>query len=404
MNRLAITLAALGLSGSAFCQSPEVRVEARPEARPRLRASAGDVARHLRLVPGDNARMIDAGGIRRFEANAVMPLADELLVVQPDAERAVVAESKKFTTLPFKLQLVDTATLTTRELWPVIHPVREVLEFDGTAHAFVGEVLIGLVDKNGVTSTIALPEVLTLQLVTSLGAAVPNSVKISHAGPPFASVALKVADDVPDMRLKILWGLETDDHIERVFPLRKPKVEVSVNPSRIAGFGLAVADITVHAPGAAARNVKTAIVSHDRGRLEGTQQVVLDDQGMGIAHLRSVGVGTAKVRVTVPTYEPGEHDVSFHWPIAFLVAAILGGLVGGVVRYVKGGRRRVNQALLRSALIGLVVAVGSAVGVNLLGIELTTGIGEGFVFVVAVLGALRGIKISGTEPATGAAG
>lgn len=365
-------------------------------------AIARNIAQRLNLVPGDKARVLERGKVTSLDPDK-STTADEVLLVRPAPVQAVESAQQKFTTLPFKLQHVDLDTLATREFWPVIHPVRETLEYDAREQAFLGEVLVGMIDKTGVTTTTRLSETLTLQLVTSVGKAAPTFVAIDHVGPPFATVALRIADEVEELRLTILWGVEPDDSIERSFPLRRPKVDVSVSPSRIAGFGLAVADIVINANGAGSRGVKTAVVSHDRGRLEGTQQVMLDDQGFGVAHLRSVGVGTAKVRVTVPTFESSEQEIAFHWPIAFLVAAIGGGLIGGFVRYVQGGRRRVGLAIVRSALIGLVVAVGSAVGVNLLGIQLPTGIGEGFVFVVAALGALRGIKIPGDDAGAKAA-
>jgi hypothetical protein len=216
-------------------------------------------------------------------------------------------------------------------------------------------------------------------------------------GPPFTIVALSVADEVPDVRLRVLWDSRDEDSVAHTFPRRRPALEVDVNPSRIPGFGLAVADVVVRARGAAARGVKSALVSHDRGSLERTQQVVLDGEGVGIARLRSAGVGTASVRVTGVTYEAAEKQVQFHWPIAFVVSAMLGGLVGGFIKYAmaKTARRRAVLVIVRSTLIGVLVAVAAAVGINLLGIELPSGYGEALVFVIAALGALKGIRMPG---------
>jgi hypothetical protein len=359
----------------------------------------GDIAKRLRANAGGKLRVVDRGALRQLTAAEELDPAGDLLLLQPGPTRTVEADQRKFTTLPFKLQLVDARTLAVRELWPVIHPERESLEFDTVARAFVGRVLVGLVDDNGVGLTTQLPEQLTLELVTNVGFATPRSVPITHIGPPFATVALSVTDEAPEVRLSILWGVEAADAVHRSFALHRPRLDVTVSPDRIAGFGLSVADVVVHAPGAGARGAKTAIVSHDRGRLEGTQQVALDDQGFGIAHLRSVGVGVAKVRVTVPTFEPDEETVAFHWPFAFVVSAILGGLLGGFVRFVRAHRkRRAVAEMLRSTSIGLVVAVASAVGINLLGIQVTAGFGEGVVFVIAALGAMYGIRLPGNTP------
>lgn len=361
---------------------------------PRPKDAATLRKRALVDLPG-KIRRLDAGAVRPFLVDSDDLILDDLVLMAADRAHEIKTGNKTLTTLPFKLRVVDATTLATSDFWPVIEPVRDVLEFDPTTKAYQNEVRVGLLDKNGFGGSTRLPQALTLQLVTSQGRAVPASVSIDHVGVPFSSVALTVTDDVPDVRLRVLWGTEPDDSVERRFPLSKPQIRLEANPSRIAGFGLAVADITIRATGAGARGAKSAVVHHDRGDLEGSQQVALDAEGIGIAHLRSAGVGTAKVTVTVSTFEPAQVDVYFHWPIAFLVSAITGGLVGGFARHVRGRRikRNVRRELIRSTLIGLVVVVASAVGINLVGFQLPTGVGEAFVFVVAALGAMKGIKM-----------
>ena len=375
--------------------------EAAAPVRATRALTSRDLGMRLHAADLDRVRVVERGAVRKLRPSESMSRAASLMVLQPDTEITIGEGPKALKTLPFKLQVVDGETLEIKEFRPVIQPLREALEFDGTTKAYRTEVLIGLVDSNGIGATTALPQALTLQLVTSLGKTVPTSLEIDHVGPPLGSVALSVTDEVPNVRLRVMWGAETIDSVECTFPLRRSTLQVEINPERIAGFGLEVADIVIRAPDAAQRGIKSVLVSHDRGRLEGTQQVILDEEGIGIAHLRSSGVGMARIRVTAPTFEAGEKGLSFHWPIAFVLFAIIGGVVGGFVRYIRGphGRRKALLALLRSAFIGLVVAAGSAVGINLLGVQLVTGVGEAFVFVVAALGAMRGITLPGTPAA-----
>lgn len=365
--------------------------------------TARDAAKRLEAGSADSIRVVDGGAVRRVRVTDGSALGRQLLVLQPDTAGHIVDGAKSLQTLPFKLRLVDAATAEVREFRPVLQPLREVLEFDEVTKSYAAEVLVGVVDGSGAGRTSPLPQSLTLQLVTSLGSATPKSLAIDHVGPPFDSVVLRVAEEVAEVRLRVLWGSEAADSVECTFPVRRAELQIEINPQRIAGFGLEVADVVVRAPGAAARGIKSVLLSHDRGRLEGTQQVVLDGEGIGTAHLRSSGFGMARVRATAPTYEPAEQEVLFHWPIAFLFAAVLGGLVGGFVRYIRAPRSRSSTAyaLIRSAFVGMVVAAASAVGINLLGIQLGTGIGEAFVFVVAALGAMQGIKQVGQAAAAG---
>lgn len=166
-------------------------------------------------------------------------------------------------------------------------------------------------------------------------------------------------------------------------------------------FGLEVTTATIRAPGAAARGVKSVLLTHDRSRVEGSEQVALDAEGIGIARLRSSGVGSARVRVTAPHFQHGEQLVQFTWPLSFLGAALLGGMTGGYPRHyplpAARSRRHGWFWLFRSVLLGLLVAVAYAVGVNLLGIDVGAGIGEAFVFTIAALGAIVGIRLPGAR-------
>lgn len=372
-------------------------VVAQTRTAPR-RGTIGEVAERVGGSTKVSVRRIDGGSARPLSLDDDTPLQADLLLLSPGKEHEVKSGTKSLKTLPFKIQLVDHKTMEVTEYWPVIEPVREVLEFDGASKAYQAEVLVGLIDKGGIGTRVQLPQSLILQLVTSLGRVAPGTVPIDHVGTPFTAVVLTVVEEVADVRLRVLWGSEPGDAVERTFALLRSKITVDANPSRIAGFGLGVTDIVVHAPGAGQRGIKSALVSYDRGRLEGTQQIALDAEGIGVAHLRSTGVGEARVRVSVTSFEPGEVDVVFHWPIAFILFAVAGGLIGGVTRHLRGRRtkKQLRMEVVRSTLIGLVVAVAYAVGINLLGIQLGTGIGEGFVLVVAFLGASRGIKVPGS--------
>lgn len=365
--------------------------------------TARDAAKRLKTTSAESLRVVEDGAVRRVRVADATPLGKQLLVLQPDRAGTIADGAKTLRTLPFKLQLVDVAKDEVREFRPVLQPACDVLEFDAAAKAYAVDVGVGIVDSSGVGRTSPLPQPLTLQLSTSLGSATPASLAIDHVGPPFRPVALRVAGEVKEVRLRVLWGAEAEDSVECTFPVHRAELEIEVNPLRIAGFGLEVADVVIRAPGAAGRGVQSVLVSHDRGRLEGSQQVALDGEGVGIVHLRSSGFGTARVRATAPTFEAAERELQFHWPVAFVLAAVLGGLVGGFVRYIRGphSRRKATYALLRSAFIGIVVAAASAVGINVLGIQLGTGIGEAFVFVVAALGAMQGIKLVGKAAAGG---
>jgi hypothetical protein len=87
--------------------------------------------------------------------------------------------------------------------------------------------------------------------------------------------------------------------------------------------------------------------------------------------------------------------VRFVFPWLFLAAAILGGVVGSLIRWARtenAGRRKLwIELLVLGVLVGLVVASAYSIGINLIGFEPAAHAGEAVVFVLSALGAYFGI-------------
>jgi drug/metabolite transporter (DMT)-like permease len=99
-------------------------------------------------------------------------------------------------------------------------------------------------------------------------------------------------------------------------------------------------------------------------------------------------------------------DVTFAFPFITLAAAILGGLVGALIRVLlaAGKRRKLDHRLLIASLLcGVLVFALYAVGVNVLPVSPTVTVGATLVFAVAGLGAFLGVTLlnKGAEAADG---
>lgn len=108
--------------------------------------------------------------------------------------------------------------------------------------------------------------------------------------------------------------------------------------------------------------------------------------------------------------QPASITIAFAFPLAFLVSAFLGGLIGGIIRYVTLKMQHVEKILFMPLLVhvvlgvlaGFVTAVAYAVGINLLNVHPSATIGEALVFVIAALGAIAsGTLVSRILPAKG---
>jgi hypothetical protein len=140
-------------------------------------------------------------------------------------------------------------------------------------------------------------------------------------------------------------------------------------------------------------------LSVSRGSLE-TNRIYVSDGG-GVVKLRSAGLGPATVSARAPGWLPVQTTITYRWPIVFLAAALLGGLLGAFVG-LGDLRRRSRSALVRSAtrgiLVGVVVsAVYFGIGINLLQFQVDVRFfNEIAVFALAALAAMFGIPALST--------
>jgi hypothetical protein len=178
-------------------------------------------------------------------------------------------------------------------------------------------------------------------------------------------------------------------------------------PERIQGLGVETATLVLSVRGRPPAEPITVTLSADRGSLD-TNQVTLGAGGATVARLRSAGRGPAKIRAFAPGFQSAETRIDFGWPIVFLLAAVSGGLLGGLAttttRRQPGRKRRpLGTALLHGVLIGVVAAVVYfGIGLNLLQFDVKVAhFNEIAVFAFAALAAMFGIPaLSGASGST----
>jgi hypothetical protein len=179
-----------------------------------------------------------------------------------------------------------------------------------------------------------------------------------------------------------------------------PALRVRSSPVRIQGWGLQTAAIRLQLVGRPPREAYRVSVLPAKG-LAQPDEVELRPDSSATALLRSRGLGADTVRVSTPGLQEAFVVVRYTWPLGFLLAAILGGLLGGVVPEVRARRRgagsgkRFLKAGTAGMVTGLVVAVGYALGVRLIELDVHPAFGEAGVFLMAALGGMYGIKPGG---------
>ena len=128
------------------------------------------------------------------------------------------------------------------------------------------------------------------------------------------------------------------------------------------------------------------------GELEAVQ-LELGPTGSGAVTLRSAGTGEALLRASGPGLEEATATIVFVWPWVFLVAALLGGVLGGLAAAAQerrtGGSAHWGPSAFKGLLVGVVAALAwYALGVNLLSLDL--GVPRQNELAVSALAALAG--------------
>lgn len=260
---------------------------------------------------------------------------------------------------------------------------------------FEGSLKVGVVDLGGGRATRQLSEPIIFQVIGAV-TATPEFAKAESTAPPYQTITL-VSDsaDTP-ADLQVVSNV-TPEGVKLTLPVQ-PALFVRVTPQRIQGWGLETADVLVQSRALASTASREVQLSTEGGGIVEPTELTLSAAGTGKASIRSVSTGNAVVTVSGPAFpDEASAPIEFVFPTRFLIAALFGGLAGGLLRM--GVPRRGARWGLLLAKLGLGVICGAivfalyALGVNLIGFNLPGRAGELVVFVVAALGALGGVGL-----------
>jgi hypothetical protein len=176
-----------------------------------------------------------------------------------------------------------------------------------------------------------------------------------------------------------------------------PKLNAARDQPTLQGFGLATTDIGISLPRGMART-DTAVVSF---RASGSPvrpgTVRVSGAEGATVRVRSGMPGPNRIEAVIDGVSVGHTEVTSVPPISFGVAAILGILLGGAARFFGAKRRRRVRSLpwdvARGAPFGLIAAIASAIGLDLIQLKLDEPLALPAIVVTAALGAWLGTKV-----------
>lgn len=281
-----------------------------------------------------------------------------------------------------------------------LRPAAVPLTWNEQAKAYATELFVGYEFDDGRDVPLPAPKTVTFFAEGTNARIQADSITISRSGGSgYKRVTLTTGQ------------VDGETHFTaRVGPLDELKSSVSVQrepgllalslPSReLPAFGIGSADLTVSLlardgmPLAAAKPVEIALSSR-RLRQPATVMIAAGKSQVS-AEVRTAGSGTDEIvaqsgalRATLP--------LQLVFPVAPIVAAVAGGILGGGARYLRNKGRKAALLVRRTiegALVGVII-VGAA-WAGLVGVDMGTGIlGTPFgAFVLAALGGYLGCVV-----------
>jgi len=293
--------------------------------------------------------------------------------------------------LPFTYFGLDVERSTPTSYRPLYVPSGP-LRYRAKEDDFLGTFLLGLQDSANPTSIRDLSAPVRMRFAGDADSVSPDSVVMRQTNAQMERIRVYVQVAFDSVRVLIVPPF--DPRGVGVWLPVQPALAFEEAPRVIQGLGVEGATLVVGRRGTRSRDSTPVTLSTSRGSLE-TNRIFVADGG-GVVRIRSAGVGPATISARAPGLVPAEVTIAYKWPIEFVTAALLGGLLGGVVAYMYV-RRRSAASLGRFALKGILAGLLTCVaylglGINLLKFEVNMQyFNELAVFALAALAGAFGI-------------
>jgi hypothetical protein len=339
----------------------------------------------LQLQRGEFAVLGAMAGIRQVAG----PPAVQGMAAQ---DSVAIEAAAPFWSLPIVLVTPDSA-LTGEWVLRPIYKVVEPMRWQPDSGRFRGSFFFALEDTVRPRESRPVVPAIPFALLGDVEVA-PAELAVAHTNLPLQRVVVLARDAADSVRVHVVPGSELGGR-DLWIPVERA-ITVTIEPRRIQGWGIQTAKVVTRVLGTSVVRPVTASISATRGSLD-SSRFQIDESGAGEVRMRSGGLGQDTVEVFVAGIGRVTQTAEVTLPWIFLLAALLGGVFGGLgaAAHNKQGRRKTRwrEYAIKGVFGGLLAALAwYALGINLL--HLDVGIvrfNELAVFTLAALAGFFGI-------------
>lgn len=388
---------------SVIQQPPRVLVPAERLERfmPDLRAR-GSVT--VLSAAGVDTAQVTAGGVQLRRGEFAVLTTDGTRQIdgpQPAAgtDSAGAAGDLPFHALPFRLVTPDSA-LTGEWVLRPIYKVANRLRWEPESEQFVGILFLAVEDTSRRRESRPLPVPIRFELLSEADSLDPTRIAFEHTNFPLQRVRVAARFAADSVRVHVVPEFDVDG--TDVWIPVEPSLTLDA-PRRIQGWGIQTARVVARVVGTGTVRPTTLTLTASEGELDSTR-VALGESGSAEMRIRSEGIGGATVEAGGPGLSTATVAIDFTFPWVFLLAALLGGIFGGLASaaHNRKGRRKVRwgENAVKGVFAGALAALAwYALGISLLQFDLGMArFNELAVFTLAALAGYFGIpKAQGAE-------
>ena len=266
------------------------------------------------------------------------------------------------------------------ELQPVVL-LGAPLKYEPATKDFRGSLSIYLRE---VGQTVSRPLSIPLQMLvrTNADRVIPASLGFGHTYFPPQDV--QVISGNPQNVVKVRFITEIDTSGYDIDVAVEPGLTNQTGQTRLQAYGVEKASLVIVMRPLVTTGPLSVSVTATSGYV--SPETVDLRSGQATVTVRSSGVGKSTVTVVGSGYRPAQAELEYIFPWAFLIATLLGSMIGAFLWREEGFG---FGQFLRRMLMGLIVVVAWVIlGLNLLNIPLPTYYNEGLAFVLGALGSL----------------
>lgn len=219
----------------------------------------------------------------------------------------------------------------------------------------------------------------------------PDKPAIAHLNEPSTEIHL-TGDRVSDsVKIKIITESNATGYT--TFIGVEPTLQIFTNDHDLQGFGIDKIPISVRIMGSTSSDSLKVNFTASKGTMT-PNALYVKYNAPATVYLRSANSGDCIVSAHTSNMNSNNLVFTYTFPWVFLLASVLGGLIGAFARYYfnAGEKKFSMRPIIGGVLVGFIVAAAYyALGINLIGLDFSAELNEVTVLALSALGAYIGI-------------